>query len=327
MYMSNYLGVRCPVCNKKFTEADDIVVCPVCGAPHHRDCYMEKGQCVFSDDHLSGKEWQDPAAQTAPPPHSPHEGQQQAKVCSRCGSSNPPEQIFCQVCGNPLAVQQQGGASWGPPVYQQVDSISMAYGGLSPDEEIDGETVRDIAMYIGNGSAYYLPRFRLMSQGHRVVSPNFSAFLFSFCYFFYRKMYLIGGILFVLSLVGSIPSYLYTFEVFPEVMAQWGFTSFGTVDLVSADRFLRMNNVAQTLNIIIRLITCFCANRFYYNRVVSAVHKIRTGEGAGKTSQEYGQILSQRGGTSKAAVAIVLAVLLVIQMAISYMIVYTWLTL
>ena len=31
--MANYTGVKCPVCNKRFTEDDDIVVCPVCGAP------------------------------------------------------------------------------------------------------------------------------------------------------------------------------------------------------------------------------------------------------------------------------------------------------
>ena len=32
-FLANYTGARCPVCNKRFTDNDDIVVCPVCGAP------------------------------------------------------------------------------------------------------------------------------------------------------------------------------------------------------------------------------------------------------------------------------------------------------
>lgn len=27
----DYKGIKCPVCDKPFTENDDIVVCPVCG--------------------------------------------------------------------------------------------------------------------------------------------------------------------------------------------------------------------------------------------------------------------------------------------------------
>ena len=33
----------CPVCEEKFKENDEIVVCPECGTPHHRDCYNNLG--------------------------------------------------------------------------------------------------------------------------------------------------------------------------------------------------------------------------------------------------------------------------------------------
>ena len=39
----NYMGKPCPVCSRTFREEDDIVVCPKCGAPYHRECYEEKG--------------------------------------------------------------------------------------------------------------------------------------------------------------------------------------------------------------------------------------------------------------------------------------------
>ena len=39
--MIDYTGLECPICGEKFTAQDDIVVCPECGAPHHRDCCVK----------------------------------------------------------------------------------------------------------------------------------------------------------------------------------------------------------------------------------------------------------------------------------------------
>ena len=33
-------------CGKPLTLQDDIVVCPDCGAPYHRDCYEKLGRCI-----------------------------------------------------------------------------------------------------------------------------------------------------------------------------------------------------------------------------------------------------------------------------------------
>ena len=48
---------KCPVCDKIFTPEDDIVFCPVCGTPHHRECYNSLGKCVNEDKHESGFEY------------------------------------------------------------------------------------------------------------------------------------------------------------------------------------------------------------------------------------------------------------------------------
>ena len=37
--MPKYYGCPCEGCGKPLTLQDDIVVCPDCGAPYHRDCY------------------------------------------------------------------------------------------------------------------------------------------------------------------------------------------------------------------------------------------------------------------------------------------------
>lgn len=324
--MSNYIGVRCPVCNKKFTEADDIVVCPVCGAPHHRHCYAEKNQCAFVADHMSGKEWSDPAAEI--PPHE-QAGASDAKPCSRCGSVNPEGTIFCQTCGNPMTIsppkqdQQQPGQWAFPGFPMQVDAISMAYGGLSPDETIGGESVRDIAQYVGSGSAYYLPRFRIMSEHGRTITPNLSAFVFNFLFYFYRKMYMLGVVMLALYIVSMIPNFLYTREVFPQLLQQFGFIASAEINQAAADHYFWLSGITRSINLTIGFIVSMCANRFYYSRVITSVNEIRTSqEGQEKNQQSYNELLARSGGCSKVAVAVVIALLFVANLAFASYLMY-----
>ena len=46
--MPKYYGCPCEGCSKPLTLQDDIVVCPDCGAPYHRDCYEKLGRCIHS---------------------------------------------------------------------------------------------------------------------------------------------------------------------------------------------------------------------------------------------------------------------------------------
>ena len=62
--MARYTNNHCPVCEQAFTDADDIVVCPECGTPYHRECWKKVGACVHEAEHAAGFEWKpdaDPA--------------------------------------------------------------------------------------------------------------------------------------------------------------------------------------------------------------------------------------------------------------------------
>ena len=52
--MSIYNNCVCPVCKKQFEDGDDIVVCPECGTPHHRECYNSIHHCANADLHSEG---------------------------------------------------------------------------------------------------------------------------------------------------------------------------------------------------------------------------------------------------------------------------------
>lgn len=128
-----YEGYICPVCKRKFQETDDIVACPQCGAPHHRECWKQEGHCHFEADHGTPQQWKRPeepagvpnpgpsgaarGPQVAPPPGNAAGG----RVCPHCGKTNVEYAEFCSYCGQelPAADWKSGPAQQTPPNYQQ----------------------------------------------------------------------------------------------------------------------------------------------------------------------------------------------------------------
>ena len=90
----NYTGNICPGCNDTFKEDDDIVVCPECGTPQHRECYEKENCCVNGHLHSEAYKWEgiekvkpvsQPKADTIP--------------CPNCGIDNPRGSQVCRNCG------------------------------------------------------------------------------------------------------------------------------------------------------------------------------------------------------------------------------------
>ena len=97
--MADYTGIKCPVCDKPFQQGDDIVVCPQCGAPYHRECYQQEGKCKFDDLHAEGKTWQPPASPVNPDTSAEIKDQE----CPNCGKLNAHSALFCDQCGASLS--------------------------------------------------------------------------------------------------------------------------------------------------------------------------------------------------------------------------------
>ena len=53
----NTEGVTCVRCHAYLFPEDDVVYCPVCGAPHHRECYNELGHCALEEFHGTDKQY------------------------------------------------------------------------------------------------------------------------------------------------------------------------------------------------------------------------------------------------------------------------------
>lgn len=183
-------GQKCPVCGAYIFDNDDLVFCPECGAPHHRDCYEALGHCAYKDKHGTSEGYK-PAVKEEPKAEAPEPSKQQIKKrCQFCGEELSLNENTCHTCGRPQAAHQFGANVFVDPL-----------GGVLPNEEIDGASAEDIRRYVAVNTQRYLPRFKAISKGKK-GSWNWAAFLVPNVWFFYRKMYL-PGILFSLLLITS----------------------------------------------------------------------------------------------------------------------------
>ncbi|MBQ7549529.1 MAG: DUF2628 domain-containing protein [Clostridia bacterium] len=158
-----YINQICDGCGRELTKDDDIVVCPVCGTPQHRECYNKNDRCVHEELHESGYVWKAPEK---PEPEKKQEVPQ--------GNTVP----FFQMTGKD----------------EEVRNVFLAGTGISPDEDVDGVKASEAALYIQQGAGRYLKKFLKTNGKKFALSWNWAAFFFNPHWFFYRKMYKAGFI-------------------------------------------------------------------------------------------------------------------------------------
>ena len=248
----DYKGIKCPVCEKPMLEDDDIVVCPECGAPYHRACYMEKGSCIFTELHEKGENWMPPAPPTAPNTVSEIKDQE----CPNCGVLNAHSAMFCNICGTSLtgeptphrnspynhhtphsdAEEERRDAaqtgSYPPPpgvTFHGFGAMPFQFdsmGGVNPADPLaENVSYGDASKLVQQNTSYYMSVFHMQQKfNHRKF--NFSAFLFSGGWLLYRKQYksglIVTGIMVVLYLLQMLFSQIGTVEVTMRALDSFG---------------------------------------------------------------------------------------------------------
>lgn len=176
-----YENNKCPVCGKEFSESDDVVSCPECGTPHHRECYKSLGKCVNKEKH--GTDF----------------------VYSRNNDNKerPVEDVGVQSFEQFAADARQ--------VFDNVHSVNAAVNDkteevnakmqqkVSSEPDIDGVSTLDAATVVGVNSERFVKRFSKNGK----LGWNWGAFFFGPYYFMYRKMYTESLVFLVLPFVVS----------------------------------------------------------------------------------------------------------------------------
>ena len=175
-----YTDEKCPVCGVAFKEADDVVVCPDCGAPYHRVCYKEQGDCSYSEKH-GGYSWKGD------------------------------KQILMEHCENIHHAKMK------KLTEKEEDNIDMSR--INSVEELrevmekrllqqqkdfpEAEDVNaeELVKFCGKNAAYYLPVFRDIISRGQILKLNFSAFVFFPLHCFFRRMNLFGVVILLLIML------------------------------------------------------------------------------------------------------------------------------
>ncbi len=294
--MSNYISHICPACNTVFNEKDDIVVCPVCGTPHHRHCYNDLGHCVFEEKHDDGFQWE------AGPSAVPGDGSIVAvgnAVCSHCGAENNAGDNYCCRCGRSLLPNNTSDGSHGSGYNTGNNSeSSFNYGGFAPNDEIAGHKISELAAYVGPSSHYYIPRFLRFNSIPLLPGFSVSAFFFGPFYFFYRKLYSLGMIQIILWAANFIPSLLLASRQIVSSAQLYGLTIIRTINF-DYDLVFNISSVLSLVLLSCRIVMSMFAVKSYYVHVIRSVSQIKMKYSPTAEPQRFISELYSSGGVDK----------------------------
>ena len=167
-------GKKCPVCNSYLFPEDDIVFCPVCGAPHHRDCYNVVGHCALEELHGTDKQY---GTVEEPKEAAAEEAPESEEICPNCKNRLKGDMLVCPYCGRPRN--------------SKIFTLDPL-GGIKADEDLGGMTAEEAAQFIKINTIRYIPKFFSLKQ--RKLSWNWAAFLLPEGWFLSRKMYKVGSL-------------------------------------------------------------------------------------------------------------------------------------
>lgn len=318
--MFDYTGYECCSCGEKFTADDDIVVCPECGTPYHRQCYLKEGRCINDELHEKKISWRSANSAAA-----------DAVKCSKCGNTLGKEQLYCDKCGTPteyykrenginepkdvFSMNENGEGFSGSGQKQTMENLypyminyTDPLCGFNPDEDYgEGVTLKDIGDFVGTNTHYYLPKFRTMKLTGFKLSLNIPAMLFPEIYFANRRMPLLALLVLILKTIINIPSAAASMQMMledsrvKEMMIQaYPFLSEAAERISELDLYSGFAGIAYNLSNILSWVVLFVcagfANYFYYRHILSKSAKIKAE--AEQMGLNCSTLLRASGGTS-----------------------------
>lgn len=176
----------CPICEEKFNENDEIVVCPECGTPHHRDCYNSLGECKNAPLHKEGFSFK-----------SVEPEQEKIDILIDDEIKNTKDIV------NVVNVEFNGDESKNNEnLRSTIEELFKNINGKSTDQVLINNTPSSYyEAAIGKNQNYYMPRFLIMEGTQKKHLLNICAFVFPFAWAIYRKMYKLALLVFCIYIV------------------------------------------------------------------------------------------------------------------------------
>lgn len=268
--MFRYEYSECPVCREGFTEDDDIAVCPVCGTPHHRECFLENKVCGNAELHSPDFVYKDKKQEII----ARMEAAENEKL------SRLPETDMDRADKSDEYTKAAEEMNSDAKTYQRVL--------LSKDEDIDaqiynGVSERELQAFLGQSYVYHIVLFKTMILTKRKASLNIFAALLMPYYQFSRRMNVFAAFTAILAFAIDIPGTLYS-------LIQTGLFENTVFD---ADILQQIAAPLVYVYLVLRILYGFFNDYLYMRWSLAKIKKIRLS--FAQPSDEYYAALAQVG--------------------------------
>lgn len=268
-------GVTCVRCHAYLFEDDDAVYCPVCGAPHHRECYNEIGHCALEALHGTDKQYDKlkTAEEVCPENEAgrEHTGENAEGeiTCQMCHESYDFSLNACPKCGAPN-IAKAGGS------FVSFDFL----GGVPADCDIgDGVTAEEAKRLVAANTPRYIPKFAVLNKNNR-TSWNWMAFFFPCAWMLSRKMYKSGVVAGLLTVTASL-----LYLPLSNAIYNLGYVGNETYTDIINNALLHLSDIGAAvmifaliglvLNFAIRIVSGIFGDYIYKSYTIETVKKIR----------------------------------------------------
>ncbi len=277
---------KCAVCGAYLFPEDDVVYCPDCGAPHHRECYSALGHCALEEYHGTDKQYQKSNNQEEP------EKKTEASTVS------------CRMCGEEYDVSARSCPKCNAPNFARAGARFVEFdflGGIPAEMDLGKNvTANEAKKFVAINTQRYLPKFAGFNAG-RKISWNWLAFLFPCGWALSRKMYLLGAVLGALQVAVSLFSAplmiaLNTYD-FSQAQTQMElYQSMSQTIIQDADKIgvwvMLIAMLGVVFNLGVRLVSGMFADLWYKKHAINTICEIK--EADEEVSEQY----IKRGGVS-----------------------------
>ena len=280
--MSRFDNKLCPICRRPLNDKSDVVVCPVCGTPHHRACYMAAGHCGVESYHAQGFEWKGWLPGEEPQTPEPA----QSDEFSDSHRAEYPGQ-GAGMNGEQSAQYDQNAQNeqYGPPMDlgQYLEQLQRQT--MDDTRGADGVSAKELSTFVGRSVMHYSQAFAAFrapvqpGQKRRKIFINVCAGLFAPFHQFYRKMDLLGVVMLLIELLFYIPPILLNIGI-------------GTREVLGDIQMF-----ARGLSFVGMILVCLFGDYLYYRHAVKRIHQIRAKFDDGR-AEGYYEALAAKGSPS-----------------------------
>ncbi len=265
-------GAACVRCKAYLFDEDEVVVCPICGAPHHRDCYDAIGHCALEELHGTENQYDIASAKK----------EAEAKVKENSSYQAPPKSNFNndtfsgRYSENQYQQNRYNNPPYGANPFMNFDFL----GGVPNDYELaENVTADDAKNFVISNTHRYIPKFASFNSKKK-ASWNWLAFLFPVPWLFCRKMYSLGFLTGFFKIVSTLLSFPLAAKLsqlgvmntasYPQMLREL----YSIIPTLSKELIL-ITLASSLLNIAIMVVTGIWGDYWYKKHTISAVQVIK----------------------------------------------------